>query len=306
MGTWSIEIKSYPQLSLEVMRRRLESQYRVWLIARHLDRRGRGYIPVKMLRRFVVRHRLCTRKTLQRALDGPSIFWTGYYHALYLVGVCKVADALDVELSHRPVFLPLAAFSSIHQLRSVFVASYFAAKPRTIAIDTLAALTGRTRRSVSRYLESGHITKTSNFMRSVREPGPTLDPALAEQGYFRANIRAQTVLVKRMPNTYESDLDTAPRGITRKQSTRPSSYTVTAPPIGESPPLPPAGSAVPALRGATRRRYFRKPKGARRALQSLSPHQPVYIEARHSPKRPPGQFWEGYTVLERSGPPVRL
>lgn len=306
MGTWSITVKSYPEMSLEVMRRRLESQYKVWLVGRHLDRRGQGYVGLRVLRKFVSDHHLCTRKTLRRALAGPSIFWRSYRGGLYLAAVNKVADALEVELRECPVLLPLAAFASMHDLRSAFVASYFAGKPRTIAIDTLAELTGRTRRSVSRYLRSGHITKTANFMRSVREPGPTLDPALAGQGYFRANVRAQTVLVKRMPNTYASDLETAPRGITRKQRSRPSSYTATSPPTGETPPVPPAGSAVEAPRGAPRRRYFRKPQGAHRALLSASPLEPVYLEARYSPKRPPGQFWEGYTVLERQGPPVRL
>jgi len=306
MGTWSIELKTFPELNLEVMRRRLESPYRVWLIARHIDRRGSSRVTTKQIRSFVARHGLWTRKTLYRVLKRPSPFWERYGNILKLRGVLTVAADFDVQLVSRPVLLPAAAFASMHDTRVAFVASYFAERSRTISIATLADLTGRCPRSLIRYLDSPHVVKEANFMRSAREPGSSLDPELAGQGYFRANIHGHIELVKRMPNTYQSTLETAPRGITRKQRRRTSLSSATAPPTGESALPSPSGSAVEAPGGSPRRRYFRKPGAANRALQCASPLEPVYLEAQHSPDRPRGQFWEGYTVLERMGPPVRL
>jgi len=284
------------------MRRRLEPQLRLWLVARHLDRRGRGYVLVKVLRRFLVHHGVCTAKTVHRSLGVPTIFWRRYRDRLYLTSVRKVAGALEVELRSNPVLLPLATFASMQEFRRVLVASYFAGKPRTIAIDTLATLTGRTRRSVIRYLKSSHVTKTPNAMSSVRRPSRHLDPALADQGYFHTRVNGHYRLVKRMPNTYESDLETTPRGITRKSEAKSSYSTVGSPRPTETRASCSGGDSSSHPGGALDRRYFREPRRAVRALQSLSPQETIYVESQGCHDSLGFQLWRGYTVAERGGP----
>ncbi len=301
MGNPCNDIKSYPELNLEVMRRRMEPQYRVWLLARYLDRIGGGYVRTKVLRRFVIEHGLFTRKTLYRALEGPSPLWRRSYSLLYLTSVRHVAAYLEVELRSEPVLLPLTAFESMHALRSAFVASFMAGKPKTIAIATLCRLTGRTRRVVRDYLNSQHITKTPNAMVSARSPSPHLDPGLAAKGYFHTRRHGKYLLVKRMPNTYESDLETAPRGITRKKLRKPSYPTVSPPPAVEDP----AGCSGEDLRdplgGAPHRCYYREPKAASRALQALSPRETIYTLSEGETDALGFQLWRGYTVLEPGG-----
>lgn len=304
MDSWSATIKSYPDLSLVVMRRRLEGPYRLWLVGRHLDREGTGRVLIKRLRAFVVQHHICTRRTLFRELTRPSLFWRKHRAWIYLVGVLKVSDHLDVRLRSQPVMLPIASFTSMRELRSAFVGSYLSGKPRTIAIETLAALTGRTRRTIIRYLQSSHVTKTRNAMSSVRRPQRHLDRGLADQGYFHTRFHGTYRLVKRMPNTYETDLETAPRGITRKQTETSSLSTEKAPPPAEDPESSLGGGASSDPRGAPRRLYYSRQKPANRALQSLSPHETVYTLSSGHVDALGFQLWRGWTILESGGPIV--
>lgn len=304
MSVFSITIKSYPKLNLAVMRWRRELQYRFWLLARHLDPKGSSRIPIKRLRAFVIKHNICTRKTLFRALNRPSIFWVKYGGWLKLRGVLKVADALDVEFQSEPVMLPLADFSSMRKLRDAFVASYLTGKPREIAHDTLAVLTGRSRRAVIRYTQSSHIKRKPNAMSSVRRPSRHLHPDLAKEGYFHTRVDGRYRLVKRMPNTYETDLETAPRGITRKQTRRTSLSTEETPPPGDEPRSSPGGGASSGPGGSPRRLYYRKQRAANRALQSLSPGETVYTLCPGRTDALGFQLWRGYSTYERGGPIV--
>ena len=301
MGDTCNDIKSYPELNLEVIRRRMEPQYRLWLLARYLDPGGRGCVGLKRLRRFVIEHELFTGKTFTRATNHSSPLWRRSGDMLWLESVRKVAAYLEVELRSEPVLLPLTAFESMHALRSAFVASFMAGKPTTIAIATLCRLTGRTRRVVRDYLNSQHIIKTPNAMVSARSPSPHLDPGLAAKGYFHTRRHGKYCLVKRMPNTYESELETAPRGITRKKLRKPSYPTVSPPPPVEEP----AGCSGEDLRdplgGAPHRCYYREPKAASRALQALSPRETIYTLSEGETDALGFQLWRGYTVLEPGG-----
>ena len=302
MGLWAIKIKTYPELNLAVMRRRLEDQYRFWLLARHLGRQGGHHIPIKRLRTFVTDHILCSRKTLFRALDRPSIFWIKYGRTLKLRGVLKIADDLDVEFRSLPVMLPLTCFFSLQDLRGAFVASYLSGKPRTIAIETLAMLTGRSRRSLIRYLQSSHIKKTLNVMTCRRDPILDLTPEMAKEGYFHGRVAGKTVLLKRMPNTYETDLETAPRGITRWQKRRPSLSTGKEPPRGEEAPASPGGNTCSGSEESPRRLYYQKQRAADRALRTLSPGETIYTFLPGCKDDHGSQLWRPWSIPWEGGP----
>lgn len=273
-------VKSYPEISLEAMRRRLEPQYRVWLLARHLDRPGRGWVSIKYLRQFVSSQRLFGLRVLERAIAKPCIFYHQFNGYLELHAMQKVAYALDVEVRDRPTLLPLDAFASMLKLRQALVASRFAHKPRTIAIDTLVMLTGRSRRTVSRYLQSEHIVKTPNAMICQRDPTLDLTPEMAQEGYFHGRVAGKTVLLKRMPNTYETTLEPAAFGRVKKQRLSPSS--------------------TPS--GGFDRRYFSHPKGAARALQALQPYHTLYLLSGNCFDDMGSQLWRGYWCRDPHGP----
>ena len=273
-------VKSYVEISLKVMLLRLESHLRVWLLCRYLDPAGRGRVSIQRLREFVREKRLFSLRTLEHALAEPSVFYHRFRGYIETHSLLKVADALDVELRDRPAWIPLADFASMFRLRQAFVASHFAHKPRTIAIDTLAMLTGRSRRSVSRYLESDHIVKTPNVMISQRDPSLDLTPEMAQEGYFHSRVAGKTVLVKRMPNTYTTDLEPAAFGQVKQQRRIPLSHPT----------------------GGFRRRYFSHPKGAARALQALSPHESVYLLSGNCFDDLGSQLWRGFYCLDPHAP----
>jgi len=273
-------VKSYPEISLEVMRRRREPQYRVWLVCRYLDPRGRGRVLIQDLRQFVSDHSLFSRRVLNRALGMPTIFYHQFQGYIETHSLLKVADALDVELRDRPTWIPLADFTSMFRLRQALVASHFAHKPRTIAIDTLSMLTGRSRRTVSRYLESDHIVKTPNVMESERDLHTDLTPEMAQEGYFHSRVAGKTVLVKRMPNTYATDLEPAAFGQVKQQRRIPLSHPT----------------------GGFRRRYFSRAKGTQRALESLSPHETVFFLSGNRFDDLGSQLWRGFYCLDPHGP----
>jgi len=273
-------VKSYPELNLKVMELRREAQYRVWLLARHLDRVGRGAIRITVLRQFVKHQRLFGLRTLERALVQDSIFYHRHQDTLWIHGLHKVAFALDVELRDRPTLLPLDAFTSMLKLRQAFVASTFAHKPRTIAIATLVMLTGRSRRTVSRHLDSEHIVKTPNAMICRRDPTLDLTPEMAQEGYFHGRVAGKPVLLKRMPNTYETTLEPAAFGRVKSQRLSPLSTPT----------------------GAFDRRYFSHPKGADRALQALQPYHTLYLLSGNCFDDMGSQLWRGFQCSHPDSP----
>jgi len=273
-------VKACSEISLEAMRRRLESQYRLWLLCRYLDRPGRGAVRIRRLRQFVSQHRLFSLRTLEHALAQPSVFYETASGYVDLVSLLKVAAALDVELRDRPTWIPLQAFTSMLKLRQAFMASRYAHEPRTESIDFLTKETGRSRRTVSRYLKSEHIVKTPNVMITQRDPSLDLTPEMAQEGYFHSRVAGKTVLVKRMPNTYTTDLEPAAFGQVKQQRLSPLSH-----PTGE-----------------LRRRYFSHPKGAARALQALSPHESVFLLSGNCFDDLGNQLWRGFYCLDPHGP----
>jgi len=273
-------VKSYPEINTAVMTLRLEPQCRVWLLARYLSPGSCGRVSIKHLRQFVREQGLFSLRTLELAIAQPCIFYHQFRGYLEFHSVLKVADALDVQLRDRPTWLPLSAFNSMLELRQAFVSSRFAHKPLTIAIDTLAMLTGRSRRTVSRYLESDHIVKTPNVMISQRDPHTDLTPEMAQEGYFHSRVAGKTALVKRMPNTYATDLEPAAYGQVKQQRL--------------------ASSLLPTE--SFRRRYFSHPKGAARALQALSPHESVYLLSGNCFDDLGFQLWRGFYCLDPHAP----
>lgn len=266
-------VKSYPEISLEAMKRRQEPQYRVWLLARHLDKRGAGWCELGDLRSFIGAHGLFTIRTLRRALSPPNPYFHKVGSRVYLASAQKIARSLEVTLRMHPVWIPLADLGSLATLRSVLVASLFAQSPRTIAQETLASLSGRCSRTVRRYLDSHHVHSTQNAMLSRRSPSYRLDPQLAKDGFFHTIVDGDRCLLRRLPNTYQSDLQIAAFGIVKYK--RPNTCSPT--------------------RRDLARRYFDKAKAAFRAMQSQSPHSTVYLLSPGHRVRSKHRLWLGYT-----------
>ncbi len=275
MHTYPGHVKSYPEIAEAAMHDRLDLLYRIWILVRYLDPIGRGRVAIKDLRHFVKHQHLFSLRTLERAIAKDCIFYHRFQGYLETHSFRKVAAALGVEVRLRPVWIPLDDFSSIGKLRAALLASRFAHKPQTVAHATLAKETGRSTRTVGRYTNSEHIAKTPNVMQSDRDPNTVLTPEEHQEGWFHTRRAGKTVLAKRMPNTYQTDLEPAAYGQVKQQRLSPLSAPM----------------------GGFRRRYFHHSKGARRALQALSPGETVYLRSGNCFDDFRNQIWRGFWCL---------
>jgi len=262
------EVKSYLELNLEAMRRRQERPYMVWLILRHLDRQGSGWVFARDLRRFMEKHRLCHRQTLWRALkQGEGKLWIRSGARLSYKGLLELALDWGLELRRHPVYLPIEGFGALARFRRALVASFFANKERIISHRRMGELVGRTARSVARYLAG--IEKHANVMLTAR-PIDSVHIDLAKQGYFRTRIGDKWVLCKRLPNTYYWGAETAPFGLVKH------------------------GHTLLTDQGAMRRVFYDKPKAAGRAIQGLQEGERVFVKIDGQIDFWGAQAWEGW------------
>ena len=276
----SAEVKSYPGLNLAALNYRHEGPYRLWLLARHLDREGSGRVSARELRRFVRDNLGVTRQTLIRWFKaGDDLFWYQRdEERLHLRSLFFVADFYGVRLQPQPVRLSLDTFANLSNFRAALVGSFFAKRPKTISQATLANLTGKTARTVRRYLERIEgLQKQHNAMISERAPSCAEDPDYKSRGYFLGSVGGKQVLLKYLPATYYAPGELCAFGMVKKHR------KVTS--------LSTAGGAMP------ERCFYGNPKAASRRLNGLQEGETIFI-LHKKPLQPSGcRLWRGFTQV---------
>lgn len=147
-------IRAYPALLVALLRTDLTAAGRVWLLCRHLDVAGRGWLAFDELQQrltkktksernkpqsnsclilppssFALFGRRRWRQILQQ---GRGIFWErDRQDRLWLYGAARVAVNLGVErLNGRPVLLPVAALTdTLATARAHFYAAFHSGRP---------------------------------------------------------------------------------------------------------------------------------------------------------------------------------
>lgn len=268
-------VKSYVNLGFAALREHDECSYRLWLLLRHLDTDGRGWVTTTDLAAFVAEHDLWHPQSTWRHLKaGQGRWWWQWRDMVFYAGLQRTCDRLDAYEYSNPVLIPVEAFRSIGKFRAALLASMFAKKARTISLATLSRLTGRSRRTVASWAKRAKLDITENVMLSDRPAEGPVDPDLARQGYRRAWIDGEWRLVRRLPNTYHA----------------PDAYVPTA--HGQVKHI-----AKPCFstRRAPSRFYFTKPTAVARALRRLTQGEVVYSRGRRTDDG--AVLWRGYTYL---------
>ena len=269
-------IKTYEELSIAASLDRTSKEVRIWHVLRHLNTAtasGSGWVRLSDLIAYVTTHDICSYETLRRTLNGgDGQYWTrerrGYVKHKSLH---DVAAMLGVDLRRRPVYLPISDYRTIGAFRAAVVRAFFVDKPRTMSRMTLSTLTGRTPRTLQRYTSRG-CTVTKNAMVSPRPCTDTLDPELAERGYYRSQVGETWRLLRRLPNTYDATgrHELAAYGMVKHKRRR--SF------LHEAKP---------------QRLYFDDASAAARALQARAEGEPVYLrgweDEQHKPHKT--DFW---------------
>ena len=151
---------------------------RIWLLLRHLDRDGRGWVAVADARAHLTGKRsalrVCGWRQLRNLLaQGEGLFWTRNQNQvdearIWLRSLPRVAAAFGLQrLSLRPVSLPVTVLTeTIGSVRAHFYASFHSGRPhqRPIARETLAEISNVSRRTQHAYEKKAGIKRQRNWV----------------------------------------------------------------------------------------------------------------------------------------------
>jgi hypothetical protein len=151
-------VKLYPSIGLAMLRQGREASGRLWLLLRHLDKKGRGALRIDTTTNTLTTKNtklyLCGKRQLRNLLrDGEGLYWTRDKDHIWLRSTVRVAFSLGVEqLTGWPVALPAAALlDGIGTFRAHLYAAFHSGRVKEsrhgdrampIARDTLATLSG--------------------------------------------------------------------------------------------------------------------------------------------------------------------
>ncbi len=228
--------KLYPDVALGMLRGELATAGRIWLLLRHLDAKGQGWLHDRDARQALTQRRsslrVCGQRQLRNLLEqGEGIFWQRQNGRIWLRSVAKVAAALGVwRLTGRPVALPITALTQgMGKVRAHLYASFHSGRQKgraqatanPIARETLQQLTHVHPRTQRRYEKQARVQVRANF--AVGQP---LNSATAQRTAWRHGTAVfhltdvegvqgtpgTTYLAWQLPNRYAGPHLLQPRG----------------------------------------------------------------------------------------------
>jgi hypothetical protein len=241
-------ITVYPDLALAILRQGRSAAGRVWLLLRHLDREGRGWLPLEEIRRQLAGAnspsatrssplRICGRRQLRNLLQqGRGHFWDLDPDRLWLKSAAKVALALGVRrLSGRPVALPIKVLlGGIGQVRAHLYATFHSGRDQDNPISrrTLEKIThvpARTQRAYDRvagvinranialgqfYASSTKIVFSNHYQERAWRHGRAVFTFVDHRG--QQGPAGRRYLAWRLPNSYQGPHQQRPKGRQKK------------------------------------------------------------------------------------------
>jgi hypothetical protein len=229
-------LKLHPDLALAMLRQGQAAAGRVWLLLRHLDSRGQGWIEVAEVRQALTSRgsprRICGWRQLRNLLaQGEGLFWCRRDDRIWLAAAARVAATLGVQrLVAQPVALPVSVLCApIGDVRAHFYASFHSSRTpdhqhrpaRPIARTTLEKLTRTSRHTLRTYERRAGVRRQSNF--AVGPPSQTQQEQ--EQAWQRGRALFKFTdrrgLIGRpmasysawqLPNSYHGPHERRPRG----------------------------------------------------------------------------------------------
>ena len=134
-------IKAHPTLLTALLKAELAAVGRVWLLSRHLDADGRGWLDVNVLRVHLTQQpndsaknhlKICGWRRLRQLLQaGKGVFWDrDKFGRIWLYSTARVAANLGIaKLQGNPILLPISALcGSIKTVRAHFYASFHSSR----------------------------------------------------------------------------------------------------------------------------------------------------------------------------------
>ncbi len=222
-------VKLYPDIALGMLRQEKAAAGRIWLLLRHLDGNGRGWIEIDAAREQLTRKgspwRVCGWRQLRNLLNaGEDEFWVRRDGRIWLKSTVKAAQALGVtRLQNRPVALPVSALlGKIGEVRAHLYASFHSGRADApISRAALEESSGVHRRTQRRYEKTARVRRRRNFAIG----GPATGENGEEQAWRQGNAAFQlkdyqgkqgaagkTYLAWQLPNSYAGPHAVAAKG----------------------------------------------------------------------------------------------
>lgn len=255
------DIKVYPDLALAALRGRRSRELRLWSVLRALDPQGRAYFTVSELQRRVARVDVkgLSPSSVRRLLrSGEGIFWEIHERSdgqriVLLRGLENVCRSFGVTRLGRPVYVPRSLYRRLRTFRGGVLAAFLTQRmhegewTNPISQEVLAELAGRPVRTVRGWLRAVASVVESRTNAYVARDEWTGDRV--PDGYVDW-VSGELVVLKRLPNSYRTDLAPAPKGMVRKVNQ------------ALSPAVDGAGNS-------TRRLFWQDPKAGLKAVHGL-------------------------------------
>jgi len=233
------EIRVHSELAWAALDRRLDREYRLWLLLRSMS--GSGKVPLNSLE-FPYRGLapVTVKKILQR---GEGVFWTVRDSSVWYYKLTRVCAALGVSYVSPSV---IAEFpEKLKEFRALCTFAFARYRDTPISQQTLAKAANRTDRTIRNYVKA--------------LPGLEVTPNYAHasclgEGTFADRETGE--LLRAMPNSY--DLPVGRGGSTRKVNRE-------------------LRNLAEQVATRTRRRYFRDPSKAQKRMQALEEGDWFYV-----------------------------
>ena len=229
-------VTHYPSLGVAALERRLAPACRVWLVARCLDRDGRGWLDLDEVRERLSGNgselRLFGWRRLRQVLqlgNGRFWHWDRGNGRLWLFGAARLAVKLQVaHLEGQPVSLPLAALTDG---MGVFKAHLYAAwhsgrrENKPISRAAQAVMLGVPERTQRHYCRVAEVRRQANLVIGEKYSQEKFEEQLWQRGRAafvfvdgngRQGPKNGRYIARQLPNSYRGPHETAVKGRVRK------------------------------------------------------------------------------------------
>jgi hypothetical protein len=165
-------VKLHPDIGIGILRKKMATAGRIWLLLRWIDKTGSGRIEIAQVRKLLCDQesvlRVCGWRQMRSLIaHGQSVFWIQRDGRLWLQSIPKIAQALGIErLSGRPVALPVKILTQgIGQVRAQLFASFHSGRKQASPISrtTLTRISQVSARSQQNYEKRSRVRKLKNF-----------------------------------------------------------------------------------------------------------------------------------------------
>ncbi len=217
--TYVATVRVYPSLAHAAIQQGCVPALRVWLLLRHLDGRGGGWVETKRaferLSKKASPLHICGKRRLSQIVrEGGGVFWTRRDGRLWLTGAAKLCGRLNViHLDGRTVTLPLAALTGRLKLcRAHLYATVHSRRrdPAPIARVTLTHITGACERSQREYDALLKVERTASYHLGEKYTTDNLIESHWQHGngfefidaHGRHGRKGASYIARRLGNTY--------------------------------------------------------------------------------------------------------